>query len=389
MVHPQLQGRAGARMQRSRKGGCAGLADASEALKFLRRLREASDETLFRLPSGRAVRGPVDVAGPGRRRADAAHRAAQVHPGMRFLPHGFPARDVARGLMAAHHDRAGPALRHRCVHGCGQRAADQRLAAGQRRHLQAGCARRRRRIASPWPSGSSASTTRWRPRCSGAPASRPPPTARPVMAVPSEVISANTPFAFRSEANITMINTTFSAPASKPATRRTVDAPTRVMHWLMALSFLGAYVTADGERWRLLHVTLGYTLAGLLAFRVVWGLIGPRHARLSGPVAQTAGAATVAQGPEGGRAERAPGAEPVADPECGGAAGADRAADPQRLRHLPRVGRRVAGRGPRIFWQCTAGRGAGAHRPDRGVEPVAPQEPGHPHADRAGGRGRA
>jgi cytochrome b len=60
-----------------------------------------------------------------------------------------------------------------------------------------------------------------------------------------------------------------------------VDAPTRVMHWLMVLSFLGAYLTADGERWRLLHVTLGYTLAGLLSFRVVWGLIGPRHARLS------------------------------------------------------------------------------------------------------------
>jgi cytochrome b len=78
-----------------------------------------------------------------------------------------------------------------------------------------------------------------------------------------------------------MTSTTFSASASKPATRRTVDAPTRVMHWLMALSFLGAYITADGERWRLLHVTLGYTLAGLLAFRVVWGLVGPRHARLS------------------------------------------------------------------------------------------------------------
>jgi cytochrome b len=53
------------------------------------------------------------------------------------------------------------------------------------------------------------------------------------------------------------------------------------MHWLLALSFLGAYVTADGERWRLVHVTLGYTLAGLLAFRVLWGLVGPRHARLS------------------------------------------------------------------------------------------------------------
>ena len=80
---------------------------------------------------------------------------------------------------------------------------------------------------------------------------------------------------------MTMTSTTFSSPAARPATRRTVDAPTRVMHWLMVLSFLGAYLTADGERWRLLHVTLGYTLAGLLSFRVVWGLIGPRHARLS------------------------------------------------------------------------------------------------------------
>ena len=47
------------------------------------------------------------------------------------------------------------------------------------------------------------------------------------------------------------------------------------------MCFFGAYATADGEHWRLLHVTLGYTLAGLLAFRVVYGLIGPRQARLS------------------------------------------------------------------------------------------------------------
>ena len=65
--------------------------------------------------------------------------------------------------------------------------------------------------------------------------------------------------------------------------RRVVDAPTRMFHWLFALSFLGAYLTADGERWRALHVTLGYTLAGLLAFRVLYGLLGPRHAGL-GPV---------------------------------------------------------------------------------------------------------
>jgi cytochrome b len=68
---------------------------------------------------------------------------------------------------------------------------------------------------------------------------------------------------------------------SPPATRRVVDAPTRVFHWLFALSFLGAYLTAEGERLRLLHVTLGYTMAGLLVFRVLYGLLGPRQAALS------------------------------------------------------------------------------------------------------------
>lgn len=64
------------------------------------------------------------------------------------------------------------------------------------------------------------------------------------------------------------------------AGRLVVDAPTRMFHWLFALSFVGAYATAEGERWRALHVTLGYTLAGLLAFRLIYGLVGPRHARL-------------------------------------------------------------------------------------------------------------
>lgn len=62
--------------------------------------------------------------------------------------------------------------------------------------------------------------------------------------------------------------------------RRVVDAPTRVFHWLFALSFLGAYLTSEGERFRLLHVVLGYTMAGLLVFRVAYGLLGPRQAGL-------------------------------------------------------------------------------------------------------------
>lgn len=73
-----------------------------------------------------------------------------------------------------------------------------------------------------------------------------------------------------------------AAPAHSTAPkRRVVDAPTRMFHWLFALSFMGAYLTADSEHWRALHVTLGYTLAGLLAFRLLYGLVGPRHARLS------------------------------------------------------------------------------------------------------------
>jgi cytochrome b len=59
------------------------------------------------------------------------------------------------------------------------------------------------------------------------------------------------------------------------------DTPVRVFHWLMVLSFAGAYLTAESERWRLVHVTLGYTMIGLVAFRILWGVIGTKHARFS------------------------------------------------------------------------------------------------------------
>jgi cytochrome b len=73
-----------------------------------------------------------------------------------------------------------------------------------------------------------------------------------------------------------------SAAPAAPARRRLVtDAPTRTFHWLFALSFAGAWVTAEGERWRALHETLGYTMAGLLAFRLAYGLLGPRQARIA------------------------------------------------------------------------------------------------------------
>jgi cytochrome b len=59
------------------------------------------------------------------------------------------------------------------------------------------------------------------------------------------------------------------------------DAPVRVFHWLMVLCFAGAWLTAESESWRLVHVTLGYTMAGLVAFRLVWGVWGTRYAKFS------------------------------------------------------------------------------------------------------------
>jgi cytochrome b len=67
------------------------------------------------------------------------------------------------------------------------------------------------------------------------------------------------------------------------------DVPTRLFHWLFALTFVVAFVTAEAESRMVLHVYAGLVFAGLLAYRLVWGVIGSRYARFSsflfGPVA--------------------------------------------------------------------------------------------------------
>jgi len=57
------------------------------------------------------------------------------------------------------------------------------------------------------------------------------------------------------------------------------DVPTRVFHWLLVMSFAGAYLTAESERYRDIHVVLGYTLLALICFRLLWGFVGTRYAR--------------------------------------------------------------------------------------------------------------
>lgn len=99
----------------------------------------------------------------------------------------------------------------------------------------------------------------------------------------------------------TQITALNDAPSAVTApTRRTVDAFTRSLHAMMALSFAGAYITAESETFRLEHVTLGYTLGGVLLVRVVWGLWGPKYERWS-----ARGASCVDWAPGSGRCVQA------------------------------------------------------------------------------------
>jgi cytochrome b len=81
---------------------------------------------------------------------------------------------------------------------------------------------------------------------------------------------------------------------------RVWDLPTRVFHWTLALSFGGAYLLAESERLRQVHVMFGYTVLALIAFRFLWGFIGTRYARFSsflfGPRAVLGYAKSIARG---------------------------------------------------------------------------------------------
>ncbi|HRK79479.1 MULTISPECIES: cytochrome b/b6 domain-containing protein [unclassified Acidovorax] len=59
------------------------------------------------------------------------------------------------------------------------------------------------------------------------------------------------------------------------------DLPVRLFHWSLALSFLGAWLTSESERWQLWHISFGYSMALLIGLRLVWGLTGTHYARFS------------------------------------------------------------------------------------------------------------
>ena len=57
------------------------------------------------------------------------------------------------------------------------------------------------------------------------------------------------------------------------------DPLVRIFHWSLVATFFIALLS--GEEWESLHVVAGYGVAGLVAFRLVWGLIGTPHARFT------------------------------------------------------------------------------------------------------------
>ena len=58
------------------------------------------------------------------------------------------------------------------------------------------------------------------------------------------------------------------------------DLPVRLVHWLIVLAVAGSWATHyAGVEWFAWHRRLGYTVLVLVAFRIVWGFVGTRHAR--------------------------------------------------------------------------------------------------------------
>jgi cytochrome b len=59
------------------------------------------------------------------------------------------------------------------------------------------------------------------------------------------------------------------------------DFPVRIFHWLLALSFAGAWLTSESEAQQLIHYAFGYSACAIILFRIVWGMVGTRYARFT------------------------------------------------------------------------------------------------------------
>ena len=79
---------------------------------------------------------------------------------------------------------------------------------------------------------------------------------------------------------MTMAKTmTETGDTPSPATVAVWDPLVRIFHWSLVGLFAFAFLT--GDEWQQPHELAGYAIAGLIAVRLVWGIIGTRHARFA------------------------------------------------------------------------------------------------------------
>jgi cytochrome b len=70
-----------------------------------------------------------------------------------------------------------------------------------------------------------------------------------------------------------------SGRVRRPDSVRVWDPLVRIFHWTLATAFFTAWLSA--EEWGFLHRSAGYVILSLVAFRLLWGFVGPRHARFT------------------------------------------------------------------------------------------------------------
>lgn len=89
------------------------------------------------------------------------------------------------------------------------------------------------------------------------------------------------------------------------------DVPTRIFHWLLVASYIGAWLTFDDNRYLDIHIYAGSIFLGLLVFRLLWGMIGSHHARFRAFAFDFPSMSAYLRGLATGRAERHLGHNPA------------------------------------------------------------------------------